>query len=80
MKFTYEATHFSTGDGSPAMMLAEWENLIVLVNEDGFAWSDEVDRWEPIDAEPHGMDEGYYLSGSGELSNDDSYIDYLNRN
>lgn len=25
-------------------------------------------------------DEGYYLSGSGEMSNDDSYIDYLNRN
>lgn len=30
-----------------------------------------------IDDEP--WDEGYYYSGTGEWSEDDSYIDYLNR-
>lgn len=32
------------------------------------------DEW---DDEPY--DEGYYYSGTGEWSEDDSYIDYLNR-
>ena len=35
---------------------------------------------EIIDEAFESVDEGYYLSGTGELSTDDSYINYLNRN
>lgn len=46
--FTYRATHASVYDGSQAMKVAILGDLIVLVNEEGFAWSDPVHLWERI--------------------------------
>ena len=78
----YEPTHQSHEDGSPAMMVSETEDTITLVNEDGFQWTDPTEMWCPIlddDGFYPDHEEDVYWSGTGELMNDDSYIDYLNR-
>lgn len=47
--FDYIATHVSVGDGSDAMQVGEiLGDLIVLINEDGFAWSDHANQWKEI--------------------------------
>lgn len=48
----YRHTHYSVGDGSPAMLL--WQShqgtIGVFMNEDGHTWSDRMDLWttEPV--------------------------------
>jgi hypothetical protein len=44
-KFDYTATHTSAHDGSDAMVVAQDEETITLVNEDGFEWTDPRDDW-----------------------------------
>lgn len=47
--FTYTATHVSVNDNSDAMQVGgTMGDLIVLINEDGFAWSDFADQWKEI--------------------------------
>jgi hypothetical protein len=46
--FRYTATHVSKSDGSDAMKVADLGDLIVLVNEDGMAWTDPAEEWEAI--------------------------------
>lgn len=48
MGFNYTATHASTEDGSDAMLVKQVGDLMVLINEDGEAWSAELGEWEPI--------------------------------
>lgn len=44
----YRHTHESALDGSPAMLVAQDAQTITLVNEDGYAWTDPLSQWRPI--------------------------------
>lgn len=44
----YVNTHESVLDGSPAMGLAIFGDLMILVNEDGYSWSDPAEHWRAI--------------------------------
>ena len=48
LHFDYRATHVSTLDQSTAMLVSDLGSLVVLVNEEGFAWSDDPRQWKPI--------------------------------
>lgn len=47
--FVYVNTHESVVDGSTAMLVEKLGDLIVLINEDGFAWSDPREMWFELD-------------------------------
>ena len=59
--------------------------MLSTVYSDGDLIGDEcvcgywVSRYTYVEDEDEPYDEGYYYSGTGEWSGDDSYIDYLNR-
>jgi hypothetical protein len=46
---SYEHTHVSRVDGSPAQLVRVVPASIVLRNEDGYVWTDPADQWVPID-------------------------------
>lgn len=53
MTTTWEPTHVSVLDGSPARLIGvHGHGHIRLDNEDGYRWSDPESAWEPIDATP----------------------------
>lgn len=90
----YTHTHVSFHDGSPAMMVKDREKTITLINEEGYRWTDpawwwieignetdaDYQRWAEVDGNEEDDDHepDMYWSGTGEMMNDDSYIDYLN--
>lgn len=90
----YQHTHVSYHSGDAAMMVKRTDKAITLINEDGYRWTDPAWWWIEIGNETDAdyqrwldneeeEDEDYYepdmyWSGTGEMMNDDSYIDYLN--
>lgn len=49
---SYQHTHQSVRDSSPAMVVFQTKNTITLVNEDGDQWTDPLSRWDEIDGAP----------------------------
>lgn len=48
MSFRYICTHVSVLDESTAMLIAEHNGRITLINEDGYMWTDPSSEWRAL--------------------------------
>ena len=83
---TYQHTHQSIRDHSPAMFISEDNEAgtYTLMNEDGYVWTDSQDLWislAELEQEDYEDEHDTYTSGADYYAsyiNSDSYINYLN--